>query len=197
MVVATSATKRQPEEHPAERVDLLVDDVHPHLGLVDLGEHLGADGHESGRDQQLVALRFATRREQVAGYLFDDEAVERLVAVERGDDIVAIAPGVAVGDVLVQPVGVGIARDVKPMPPPALAVSHRSEQSINEPGIGIGTRVGEKALDLAGGRQAGQSNVTRRISVRLSAGSAYGRDRLLKLREDEADPPEFATRRCS
>ena len=39
------------------------------------------------------------RRQQVAGELLLDEPVERLVGVERGDDVVAVPPGVRVGEV--------------------------------------------------------------------------------------------------
>ena len=75
--------------------------------------------------------------QQVAGELLEDELVVRLVGVERGDDVVAVAPGVAVGDVLVQAVGVGVAGHVEPVPAPALAVARRGEQPVDDPGEGV------------------------------------------------------------
>ena len=68
------------EEHPAGRVELLVDDVHLLLDGIILGEHLGPDREESGRDDQFVrAAAGSTLGEQVAGDLLFKEPVERLV----------------------------------------------------------------------------------------------------------------------
>ena len=58
----------------------------------------------------------------VAGELLDDEAVVRLVGVERADDVVAVPPGVGPGLVELVAVGVGVAGQVEPVPAPALAV---------------------------------------------------------------------------
>ena len=80
-----------------------------------------------------------------------------LSRVERGDDVVAVAPGVAVGDVLVEAVGVGVAGDVEPVPAPALAVGGRGEQPVDDLGEGVGRVVGEEGVDLLRRRrQAGQ-----------------------------------------
>ena len=95
--------------------------------------------------------------EQVARELFEDELVVGLVAVEGGDDVVAVAPGVAVGDVLVEAVGVGVAGQVEPVPAPALAVLGRGEQPLDDPGEGVRGHHRRGSVDLLGGRrQAGQ-----------------------------------------
>ena len=69
MVVAAGAAERQAEEGPADGVDLLVDDVHLHLGFIDFGQHLGADRQKAGGDQLLVPLGLVRGRKQVAGEL--------------------------------------------------------------------------------------------------------------------------------
>ena len=48
--------------------------------------------------------------EQVAGELLLHEPVVRLVGVERGDHVIAITPGVGIGEVVVHAVAVGVAR---------------------------------------------------------------------------------------
>ena len=69
-----------------------------------------------------VPLAVAGRGEQIAGQLLAHEPIVGFVGVERGDHIIAIAPGVAVGDVLVHSVGVGIAGHVEPVPAPMFAI---------------------------------------------------------------------------
>ena len=97
--------------------------------------------------------------ELVAGQLLGNEAIERLVLVERGDDVVAIAPLAFAGDderrVDVEADGVDVAGHVQPVTAPALAEVRRSQQSVDQPLEGVGTLVGDKGLHfLAGGRQA-------------------------------------------
>ena len=47
VVVAAGAAERQPQEGPADGVDLLVDDVHLHLHRVVFGQHLGPERREA------------------------------------------------------------------------------------------------------------------------------------------------------
>ena len=90
-------------------------------------------------------------------------------------DVVAIAPGVGVGDVLVHPVGVGIAGQVEPVPAPALAVAGRGEQAIDDLREGVGGVVARKASTSSGvGGSPIRSNVARRIRLSL-AGRRRGR----------------------
>ena len=84
-------------------------------------------GHaqEAGRDQVVVQLRRDLRRvlvvgQFVAGELFEQEAVVRLVGVERADDVVAVAPGVRPRQVLLAlAFGVGVAGQVEPVAGPS------------------------------------------------------------------------------
>ena len=62
--------------------------------------------------------------QQVAGELLDDELVVGQVAVEGVDDPVAVEPDEA-RLVLLEAVGVGVARGVEPVAAPALAVVRR------------------------------------------------------------------------
>ena len=105
-------TKRQAQESPPGRIDLLIDDVHLHLGFINFGQHLGTDGQESGRDQLLVPLGLAGDRKQVTGQLLGDEAVERLIGVERVDDVVAVSPGRGEEVIGFESGGVGVADEV-------------------------------------------------------------------------------------
>src|SRR2546427_219893 len=61
----------------------------------------------------------------VAGDLFADEAVVRLVIVERFDDVIAITPGIGSRLVGFEPFAFGVARQIQPMPRPAFAVMRR------------------------------------------------------------------------
>ena len=105
----------------------------------------------------LEPLVVAGRRQQVAGNLLLHEPVVGHVGVERLDDPVAIAERVRVRDVLVEPVRVGIAGDVEPVPAPTLAVAGRRQQPLDHPLVGVGPLVREEGVDLGRGRgQAGQ-----------------------------------------
>jgi hypothetical protein len=53
--------------------------------------------------------------EFVAGDLFADELVVRLVLIETADDVVAIAPGVGALEVVRVAARVGVADDVEPV----------------------------------------------------------------------------------
>ena len=148
VVVTTCTSQCQSKERPAHRVELLVDDVHPHLGLVCLGQHLGANAEEPRRDQLIMLLGLTVKRHQIAGQLLDDEPIERLVAVERRHDIVPVPPGVAVGNVLVEPVGIRVAGHVEPMSSPAFPVSRRRQQAAHNPRERVRRPIGKKCGHL-------------------------------------------------
>ena len=149
MVVAAGAAESQAQKSPADRIDLLVDDVHLHLHRVILGQHFRAEGQEAGRDQALMAFGIAGRvGQQVAGDLLADELVVGLVDVEGVNHVVAIAIGVDVRQVFILPVGIGIAGHVEPMPAPPLAILRSGQQSIHQSRESVGGVVGEKGIDL-------------------------------------------------
>jgi len=82
-----------------------------------------------GGDQLLLGRIF----EQIAGELFNRELIERQIAVECGDDPVAIRPGIALAQrILAVAVGIGVACEVQPHARPLLAVSRRREEAIDD-----------------------------------------------------------------
>ena len=84
--------------------------------------------------------------ERVAGHLLFDETPVRLVVVERLDDVISIGPRIGAGVVVIVAVRVGIVRHVEPVPGPVLAVARRRQQSVHKLFVGVGARVGDKAL---------------------------------------------------
>ena len=63
----------------------------------------------------------AVAGKQVAGDLFDNEAIERHVGVHGVDDVVAVAPGIRERDVRFLAARFGKPRHVQPVPAPAFA----------------------------------------------------------------------------
>jgi hypothetical protein len=155
VVVAAGAGDRQPEEHgpgrvghlgqrfvPAER-QFLVASVPPDR----------AEAVEPGRDAPVRAVRV----ELVAGQLFDDEPVERLVGVEGGDHVVAVPPGAGPVAVVLETFGLGVPNHVEPVPAPLLPVGRRGEQAVYEPLVRVRGGIIDEGVNLGGRRgQAGQ-----------------------------------------
>ena len=52
--------------------------------------------------------------------------------LKASDHVIAIAPGVRAVEIVLVAVGIGIARDVQPVAPPALAVLRGSQQPVDE-----------------------------------------------------------------
>src|SRR5690606_15406509 len=98
-----------------------------------------------------------SRGELVAGELLQDHAVKGLVLIEGANDPITVRPSGLAQVVLFVPVALAKARDVEPVPAPALAVGGRGEQAGDE--VLVSSRVGisEERVDLVGrGRQAGE-----------------------------------------
>ncbi len=114
-----TAPERQPEERPAGGVDLVVDDVAPGLFLVGFGQSLRSDHEEAGGDHRLgVPIEIAAGGEQIAGQLVDGELVVGFVGVERPDDVVPVAPGIAHHCVGIVRGGFRITDHIEPVPAP-------------------------------------------------------------------------------
>ena len=90
------------------------------------------------------------RGELVPGNLFDQEAVERLIAIERFDDIIAKAPGFGKMTIVFESLGFGKSRQVKPVLRPAFAVMRAVEQPIDHALEGIGRRFVLKCRNFIG-----------------------------------------------
>ena len=143
MVVALRAADGQAEPDRARRADAIEDAVDAELLHVDAAFLVGGRVAMEARGD---ALRFAGVREEVAGELFDREAIERQVGVERAHDPVAVFPNTARGVDRVA-VAVGIARLIEPPATPAFTVGGRSQQALDGFGIGrlwvLGAGLGE------------------------------------------------------
>ena len=79
VVMAPRTSEGHPHEHPAHSVNLLVDDIHPHLWLVHFRQNLGTNRKKSRRHLTLVAFGIGPDIQKVASDLFDDEAIKWLV----------------------------------------------------------------------------------------------------------------------
>src|SRR5688572_3478186 len=101
---------------------------------------------ETGCDEGLRIVR----EELIARELLEHEPVVRLVAVERPNDVIAVAPCVAARVIVREPARIGIPDDVEPVAGHLFAVMRRCEQAIDEAseGLAIGCRVFNKSVDL-------------------------------------------------
>ena len=121
----------------ADRVDLLVHHVHLKLLLVLLFE-IGVAQHQERRGDELpAALLERVGRHQVAGHLLLHELVERPIAVERVDHIIAISPGI-LEDEAAKRERFAKAGDVQPVPAPALAKLRRGQQPVHQSLVAVG-----------------------------------------------------------
>ena len=114
MIVTSSATHRHSHERFANGVKLLIDRVHDKLFAIWFGKHFGAQNQKASSGDRFEAAI----RNQVPCDILDKELIDGFVCVEALDDVIAVAPGIAEGDVLVQPIGVSVSCDIEPMPPP-------------------------------------------------------------------------------
>ena len=131
------------------------------------------DGKQPRRDDSVVMRRCVFLRHQIARNLLHDKLIVRYVAIERVDDPVTVTPrlaNVARAADAASIAQIRVAGDVEPVLPPALAVTRRSQQSIDN----FANASGESSVRNTDGdflgrrRKPSQSNV-RRINVRLSA----------------------------
>ena len=149
VVVAAGTGEREAEEGPAGDIDLVVDDVEPRLLLVGLGERLRADHQEAcGNRPCGIGGGVAAGGEEIAGELFDEEAVVGEIAVAGVDDPVAVAPGLRHYGVGIVGRGLGEANDVEPVAGLLLAVMGRGEEPVDDLAPSIGPGVGEEGGGL-------------------------------------------------
>ena len=127
MVVAARAADGQAEERAARRAH----DVVQFIGALIRRQHRVRAFHLVPRPADEKAGRFV-HAQRIAGELFDDELVVRLVLVECANDVIAIRPGVRARLVHFEAVRLREAHHVEPMPRPALAVARRREQLSDE-----------------------------------------------------------------
>ena len=150
VIVTAGAGQSQSQKGRSGGVDDVVEGVAPHAILT-------VDRAMQESETQLAFLSIV--RIGVSGNLLPNEAVERPVLVEGPDHVVPIAPDVGEGTV-VAAVGIGIPRNVQPMPPPALAVTRVSKQPVDFLPVGVGVGIAGEAMHLLGSRgQADQIEI--------------------------------------
>ncbi len=177
----------QAQERLANLVDLLIDHIDAQLRLIGLDNGQVAQNEEPGRDQVPGSLSGAAVREQVAGKLLVDETVERPVDVERPDHVIAISPGVLGEDVVGRADLVGIARQVQPVPGPALAECRRCQKPIDDAFLRLKRLVVDERSDLLGRwRQAGE--VERDAAQPGVAIGVWGGTESLRVEPGEEEP---------
>ncbi len=168
MVVAAGAADAQPEEDLARDVGDVVQDVGPLPAHVALVVFVGPQPEVAGRHPQLGIIGI----ELIAGELLGQEAVVGFVGVEGPDDIVAVTPGMGTKGILPVTVRLGIADEVEPVPPPALAVTRRGQQAVDQSLVSFRRVVGQERVDFLGGRrqpgqvEGGTSNQCRLVGFR-------------------------------
>ena len=128
VIVAAGAPERQSHKSAANRIHLLVDNVHLHLDRVILGQHLCTQRQKAGGGPAFGLRDGVFVRQQIPAQLFQHEPVERFVGRERANHVVAVAKGIGVGEILVETIGVGIADDVQPVTTPPFGVSGRAKR---------------------------------------------------------------------
>ena len=124
MVVAAGTAERQAKVHLRDGADDVVPLVLQILRGLSRLVVPRTQAVEAGRDDGFCAgiVQF------VSGQLLQDEAIVRLVLVQRIDDPVAVTPSLGLGSVPLIAVGVGVADQVQPVPRPSLAVAFSFQQ---------------------------------------------------------------------
>ena len=131
VVVAAGARNRQSQHDLAHGVDLLVHQVHLELARIAFVESLGAHGQKSRGDEMFLPNVIRLGGQHVPGDLFPNEFVVGLVRVEGIEDVVAVAPGMRVGDVDVLAGRFRVAGDVQPVASPTFAELRALEQLVH------------------------------------------------------------------
>src|SRR5690606_558829 len=122
VIVTAGAADRQPQKRLGCRGDHFVECVRPDLRR--LGGILIADIVVGSSNQKRAAdrNRGIVRGENIARQMLANELIERLVLVERTDDIVAERPQAADQKVALEAVALAESHDIQPVSAPPLAV---------------------------------------------------------------------------
>ena len=151
---------------------------------MDVPHEMPADGQKPESRKRFFVIEF----EAVGGDLLHHEAVEWQVAVERPDHVIAVRPRPRILFLLEEdvPLIVRVSGHIEPVSPPALAVSRRSEQAIDDLLVGVRRRVRLERGDFGGRRW--QAVEIEREAANLRTPIRHGRRRqflLGKLRSKE------------
>ena len=145
MIMTIGAGKRQTEERLAGGVDEIGHQlIMPFAVLLENGTRgvVGTEAQVTGGDELidlgLVPRRIRSGGQLVAGELFADERVERLVVVESAHHVIAIVKLCRTELIPFESVGIGVAHDIEPVSGPTHAVLWAGEQAVDEPFVRAG-----------------------------------------------------------
>ena len=188
VIVAAGATERQAEEGAAGGVDGVFERQVPQF--IRGGGIAPGQCQVAGGDDLFVTTGIVGRwvgGEDVAGELFADELIERLVVLEGVEHVVAVEAGFGDGIIGVVAGRVGVAHDVEPVASPAFAVVGRGEQAFDEAGPGVGRGVGQIFVDFGGRRGQAEKVEVGAAQEHCRWGAIDGGELLVaKARTDEA-----------
>ena len=120
VVVTPSARNRQSEKSQRRRVDLLINCIEFKLQPAPLVESPRANRQEPGSDSLSSGVSGCFGRQEISRKLLPHELIPWHIAVEGIDDIVAIPPGMGIGEVHRSAGALGITGNVQPMTGPLL-----------------------------------------------------------------------------
>ena len=194
VAVAAGAMECQPEHRGAEHLDLVGHDLMAVAGEIHRRIHRRvhaaaqeAGGHEVvgqlGRDDGGVAVI----GQLVSGELFGEETIERLVVVQRADDVIAVAPEFLPNRIFIHgTLGIRVTGGVEPSLAPVLSVTRRGEQFVHEPFVGVRPAVEKKRRDLGGRwRKAGDGEIGAANERARRGFRGEGQPLLFELRQQE------------
>ena len=192
MVVAARARDGHAGDGTCGHVNLFVHEIHAELLLVLFIQPLRPECEETGRDEVTVAFLVVCVRQQVARDLLADELVVGLVLIHRSDDVVAVFPRGREGEVPLLARALGIARDIEPVPAPALAELRRREQPIHDFLKGFRRLVLHESLHFIGPRRQADEIEIYTPDQRRAVGIRDGLD-FYRLHRSENEAIHIAT----
>ena len=175
VIVAAGAVDRQPEERLTGGGNEIVEPVIAPLKPVGRLVVPEAEAVVAGGDE-IVGGGIG---DLIAGELLKREPIKRRVGVEGPDDVVAVAPGMGLVAVALEGVGLGIAHQIEPVPPPLLAVMGRSEEPVDDALPRPRRPVGEKGSRVGLARRQTGEVVGSPPQERLLVGKHGSREPLL------------------
>ncbi len=188
MVVAASAGHGEAQERLGGDIHLLVVDVVHHLLLIVLRQALAPSARKPvATIPRRVEFSLGPGGSRSPAICSRTKLVVRQILIERLDHVIAIAPGIRIAMILVVAGGIGVPGDIEPVASPALAVTRRGQQTVDDFFEGLGRFVGEEVLHLlesVGGRPV-RSKVARRSSVEFVGGRRGLQALLFELGENE------------
>ena len=128
MIVTARATNGQSKANRPHRGRGLDEFVLPaHFGIDVPGHHFPGTAPRKTRSDERLAI---TRGDFIPRNLQSKEAVVGHVLVERVNHPIPIPPGIRTIRVQLEPVGIGVVRQVQPVLRPAFAISRRGQEPI-------------------------------------------------------------------